>query len=93
MPWEERRALMAAIEKLRNGRRLICMLDFDRPSNPPVPGLQRQYGSDMKEPLFRALKEAAGGGEGIDVFSFTRGGDTNAVWPIVSTSLSEPMAT
>lgn len=85
MPLEERQVLVGEIEKLRDGRRLICLLDFDRPSNPPqLPGLQRKYESDMKEPLFRVLKEMVDGGKGIDVFSSTRGGDTNAVWPIVS---------
>lgn len=84
MPRKERNVLMGEIEKLRDGRRLICLLDFDRSSQPQTPGLQRQYGSDMKEPLFRVLKEMVDVGKGIDVFSSTRGGDTDAVWPIVS---------
>jgi Serine dehydrogenase proteinase len=84
MPLEERRALMARIEQLRGGRRLISICNFDRASIPPIDGISLNFREDMKEPLYRVLKETVGGGGKIDVFLYTRGGDTNAVWPIVS---------
>ena len=38
----------------------------------------------MKEPLYRVLKETVDQGDGVDLLLYTRGGDTNAVWPLVS---------
>lgn len=42
------------------------------------------FQEDMKEPLYRVLKESLKGGGQVDLFLYTRGGDTNAVWPIAS---------
>jgi hypothetical protein len=43
-----------------------------------------QFQSDVKESLYRVLKESSIGSAGIDIFLYTRGGDTNSVLPIVS---------
>ena len=84
MPLEQRQAVMNQIEKLRRGRVLICFFNFDRDSVPLTAGLQTQFASDAKEPLFRVLKETLQPGQKVDFCLYTRGGDTNAVWPMVS---------
>lgn len=80
---EARLPAIERIEKLR-GRRLVVLMNFDRPSAPNLPGLATQFDSSVKEPLFRVLKETKAGENGIDLCLYTRGGDTNAVWPIVA---------
>ena len=83
MNYEERKPLLHRVERLRAGRRLICFLNFDRLSEPPLPGLSTLFGAGVKEALFRVLKES-NPQEGVDLLLYTRGGDTNAVWPVVS---------
>lgn len=84
MPYKQRKPLISAIEKLRRGRTLVCFMNFDRATDAPqIPGLSTQFQADAKECLFRVLKETPAGA-GIDLFLYTRGGDVNAVWPIVS---------
>ena len=83
MNYEERKSLLQKVEQLRPGRRLVCFLNFDRQSEPALPGLLTQFHADVKEALFRVLKESDSL-QGIDLLLYTRGGDTNAVWPLVS---------
>lgn len=82
MAYDDRRALIQRVEELR-GRRLICLCNFDRQEEPLNLGLSTQFAAELKEPLFRVLKETAEVGKGIDLLLYTRGGDTNAVWPVV----------
>ncbi len=84
MPLEQRQVVIKEIEKLRNGRALICFINFDRDSVPQTAGLQTHFTPDAKEPLFRILKETIQPGQKVDFCLYTRGGDTNAVWPIAS---------
>lgn len=84
MAYDDRKKLIEGIEKLRNGRKLIAFCNFDRQSVPELHGLTVPFSSDAKESLYRVLKETNIGKKGIDLFLYTRGGDTNAVWPIVS---------
>ncbi len=84
MPLEQRQSIMKKVEELRSGRALICFFNFDRDSVPPIAGLQTNFTSDTKEPLFRVIKETLHNGQKIDLCLYTRGGDTNAVWPIAS---------
>lgn len=85
MAYKDRIELIKAIERLRGGRRLISLFNFDRRIFPPIPGLvDTQFNADLKECLYSILKEADLGTAGIDLFIYTRGGDTNSVWPIVS---------
>lgn len=83
MPHHDRAALMRAIEALRGGRRLICLMNFDRLSDPYLNGISAQLYGDVKEPLYRVLKQIRRK-EPIDLLLYTRGGDINAVWPLVS---------
>lgn len=84
MPLEQRQAIMKQVEELRAGRALICFFNFDRDSAPLIAGLQTNFAPDTKEPLFRVMKETLQKGQKIDLCLYTRGGDTNAVWPIAS---------
>lgn len=83
MNYDQRKPLLQRVEQLRDGRRLICFFNFDRQSEPALPGLSTQFASDVKEALFRVLKDS-GSPDGIDLLLYTRGGDTNSVWPLVS---------
>ncbi len=82
MAYDDRKALIQSVEDIRN-RKLICLCNFDRPEEPGNLGLNTQFASELKEPLFRVLKETVGNDAGIDLLLYTRGGDTNAVWPVV----------
>lgn len=81
--FEGRKTLIRAVEKHRGGRTLLCFFNFDRQADPPIPGLSTLFHADVKEALFRVLKESSPKA-GVDLCLYTRGGDTNAVWPIVS---------
>lgn len=83
MAHEDRRKIFEKIEGLRGGRTIVCFFNFDRDSFPLLPGLATQFYADVKEPLFRVLKESAVT-KGIDLCVHTRGGDINSVWPLVS---------
>ncbi len=83
MPYDDRKILMKDIENLRDNRTLICLCNFDRASIPLLQGLSIQFRADLKECLYRILKESPTT-NGIDLFLYTRGGDLNSVWPIVS---------
>ena len=85
MLYEERKPLLEKIERLRGNRALVCFFNFDRQVNPPLAlGIQTQFHSEAKEALFRVLKESCADKAGVDLCLYTRGGDINSVWPIVS---------
>ena len=74
MTLEDRQPLLEKIQDLR-GRSLVTLLDFDRTSEPPLAGLQRQFNQDCKESLFRVLKDNVNcSGSGVDILLYTRGG-------------------
>ena len=83
MNYEERKPLLQKVEQIRGGRSLVCFLNFDRLSEPKLPGLSTHFRADVKEALFRILKEN-NPQFGVDSLLYTRGGDTNSVWPLVS---------
>jgi hypothetical protein len=83
VPLKDRQALIRKIEKLRDGRKLVAIFNLDRTADQAhLPGLSTQFQEDLKEPLFRVLKESVGREDRLDIFLYTRGGATNAVWPI-----------
>lgn len=84
MPLSERQRVLQQIQEARNGRVPVAFFNFDRPSIPRIPGLETVFAFDTKEPLFRVLKETLQPGEPLDLILYTRGGETSAVWPIVS---------
>jgi len=84
MPYDDRKKLIGKIEDLREGRRLIAICNFDRIEMPRMGAMSIEFGEDIKEPLYRVLKETIGRKGKLDIFLYTRGGATNAVWPIAS---------
>lgn len=84
MSYDDRKKIINNIEEKRSGRKLISFCNFDRFSVPLLPGLLTQVDVELKECMFRVLKESNCKGKGVDIFLYTRGGDTNAVWPLVS---------
>ena len=80
----DRQSIFTEIEGAREGRKLVCYVTFDRESQPNVPGVSMNFGFGAKESLFRVLKETLDAGTGLDLLLYTRGGETNAVWPTVS---------
>ncbi|MBL7177244.1 MAG: hypothetical protein ISS66_15580 [Desulfobacteraceae bacterium] len=83
MAYNDRKITMKEIEELRDGRRLISICNFDRNSIPVLLGPTTQFYAEFKEALYRILKETYLNRQGLDIFLYTRGGDTNSVWPIV----------
>lgn len=84
--FSDRKTLFAKLQTERKGRIPIFLFTFDRQSQPPsntIPGLACLFASDTKEILYRLLKESDCS-KGIDLVLYTRGGDTNAVWPLIS---------
>lgn len=81
MPFDDRKKIIKQIEDQRKGRTLVAICNFDRRSVPELPGLRTEFHADVKEALYRVLKESPID-KGLDVFLYTRGGDTNSVWPI-----------
>ena len=82
--YANRKTLFNKISSLRQGRLPIIFFNFDRNCQPPnIPGLTTQFAADTKEILYRLLKESDCS-HGIDLVLYTRGGDVNAVWPLVS---------
>ncbi len=57
-PYEDRKALIQAIEEKRDGRTLIVIGTFDRISKPPLPGVSIELDFEIKESLYRVLKES-----------------------------------
>lgn len=55
MAYEDRKKIIQEVEELRGGRTLICFFNFDRHSEPQLPGLSTQFHADVKEALFRVL--------------------------------------
>lgn len=81
--YERRKLLIERVEACRPGRKLISFFNFDRASEPAVPlGLDTAFNADAKAALFRVLKES--GSSKVDICLYTRGGDVNGVWPLVS---------
>jgi hypothetical protein len=84
MGYEERKELIKKIEQLR-GRTLISFCNFDKLCIPEFfIGTSTMFNAECKESLFRVLKEAYKKDKGLDLYIYTRGGDLDAVWSIVS---------
>lgn len=76
MSIESRTALISRLQQVL-GTPVICYLTGDRP------GLQTQIGGDVIL-RFRRYLEAMGDVESMSLFLYSRGGDTNTPWRLVS---------
>jgi hypothetical protein len=83
MSLNQRKDLISQLERARNSRVLSYFLS-DRETFPPsVPGYLTVLGTEPQL-LFMDQLRSIGKTRQIDLFLYTRGGDTNAVWPLVS---------
>jgi hypothetical protein len=84
MSFAERKTILQQLEAKRHSKILTYFLsDREAKGGPPPPGLSANIRQDSKVYIYEALK-TIGHQERIDLLLYTRGGDTNAVWPIVS---------
>ncbi len=82
MPYAERRELIMRVEQARNSRVLTYVLG-DRMVFPPgIPGFATQLGTEPQL-LFLDQLKAIGRCPNLDLFLYTRGGNTDSVWPLV----------
>ncbi|MBL7195654.1 MAG: hypothetical protein ISS64_05085 [Desulfobacterales bacterium] len=85
MSHESRKKLIEKIQKKR-GSKIISYFLSDRgvvPDGISLPGIKANIAQDVKTVFHDVLREI-GKQQNLDLFIYTRGGDTNAVWPIVS---------
>jgi len=86
MPTEERNRILQQIQSNRGSKVLAYFLG-DRETKPrgmtPPSGLRQNIEQDAKWVIYETLRRI-GPQNKIDLFLYTRGGDTNAIWPIVS---------
>jgi hypothetical protein len=79
----DRQELIAALEKVRHSS-VVTFVTGDRTTFPPgIPGFTTQVETDVQYPL-RRLLASIGHVEQLDFLLYTRGGNTDAVWPLVS---------
>ena len=80
-----RAELIKKIEEKR-GSRVICYITGDRQTFPPnqqIPGISTRIATEPQLIFYKHLKKI-GKVSKIDLVLYTRGGDTNAVWPFVN---------
>lgn len=83
MGFAERRALITALEQAR-GSRVVSYIMSDRPTWPDgAPGFSLQLTPDPQLHLVDHLR-AIGKVAKLDLFLYTRGGNTDVVWPLVN---------
>jgi len=82
MSYAERREHLSRLEEER-GSRLLCYWLSDRPSFPPIPGCNPTLATEPHLIFVDHLREI-GKVEKLDVVLYTRGGDTNSVWPLIN---------
>ena len=84
MVFATRRELIAQLEKVRGSRVLTYFLS-DREAFPPaVPGFSALQLATEPHLLVVDQLRRIGKPDKLDLFLYTRGGDTNSVWPLVS---------
>ena len=83
MPYAERKVLIEALERRRKSR-VIALVQGDRETFPPgVPGFTLNLDGSPQLLLLDGLRKM-GHVEALDLFLYTRGGATEAVWPLVT---------
>lgn len=83
MAQQDRLKLIQGLEKKR-GSKIICYVNSDRPADSPIPGINTQLSSEAQIFFLDHLR-SINKQKQIDLFLYTRGGETDSVWPLVST--------
>ena len=79
---ERRQAIIREIEEVR-GTRLVTYITGDRPGGGPSLSLALSMDQAVVPFIHQALRDI-GRSDNVDLFLYTRGGQVDAVWPIVS---------
>lgn len=85
MAFRERGKLIKQLQELR-GSKVVAYFTSDRRTFPPafgLPGLNAQLATEAQLFLYDQLR-ALGKTDNLDLFLYTRGGETDSVWPLVS---------
>jgi serine dehydrogenase proteinase len=83
MPYEERKSIIAKLEKARGSRILVYFLS-DRETLPaPIPGFVTQMAHEPQMVFIEMLRKIRKTQQ-LDLFLYTRGGMTDSVWPLVN---------
>ncbi len=82
MPRAERLEILRRIQARRRSK-VICYLTADRPSRVAAAGLSIQLSSEAQVWISEHLRRI-GQVRQIDLFLYTRGGETDSVWPLVN---------
>jgi len=84
MAYEDRVKIIQELQRLR-GSKIITLFLSDRRTSPPIsiPALNTQLSTEQQLPLYDQLR-TVGHADKLDLFLYTRGGETDSVWPLVS---------
>ena len=82
MPYETRQDLIRELEEIR-GSRVVTYVTGDRPQGGPALDLALPVEPTVVPVIHEALR-GIGKTDAIDLFLYTRGGQVDSVWPIVS---------
>jgi hypothetical protein len=80
--YAQRRELITRLEEIR-GSRVLCYFMSDRLTHPAGLPFNTQLGNEAQLFFIDKLR-TIGSARNLDLFLYTRGGDINAVWPLVS---------
>ena len=78
----ERRQALLRLQEVRKSKVIAYVLS-DRLSTAPIPGMNTRLAAEPQLQLADHLR-SLGRVENLDLFLYTRGGDTNSVWPLVT---------
>jgi len=82
MSLAERRQVLLRLQEARKSKVIAYVLS-DRVSTPPIPGMNTRLAAEPQLQMVDHLR-SLGRVENLDLFLYTRGGDTNSVWPLVT---------
>lgn len=83
MALKDRQDVIKRLQQVR-GRKVLCHLNSDRRTLTPVPGITTQLHTEAQPAFVKVLRRGGRGLKKLDLFIYTRGGATDAVWPLVS---------
>lgn len=84
MAYKDRTKIIQELQELRGSQVIVFFLS-DRRTSPPIsiPGLNTKLATEQQLPLYDQLR-GVGRVDKLDLFLYTRGGQTDSVWPLVS---------
>ncbi|HYA60816.1 MAG TPA: hypothetical protein VED16_01910, partial [Candidatus Acidoferrum sp.] len=78
----QRLEIIKELQDLR-GTEVICYITADRPTNANIPGMGSQVSQEHLRIIYDHL-DHIGETDHVDLFIYTRGGDADVPWPMVS---------